>query len=70
MVVPKDTRQVPLTQLSFSPLMLHRLLLGRKKKDKKCRKLSFTRFCLKVTDFAAGTNISGFIAAQLLAEFG
>lgn len=45
-------------------------LREKKKKDKKCRKLSFTRFCLKVTDFAAGTNISGFIAAQLFAEFG
>lgn len=30
----------------------------------------FTGVRLKVTDFAAGTNISGFTAAQWVAEFG
>lgn len=30
----------------------------------------FIGICLKVTDFAAGTNTSGFTAAQWVAEFG
>lgn len=54
-----------------SHLDLTQTILREKTENKKCKKKGYpcTGVCLKVTVFAARTNISGF-AAQLAAEFG
>lgn len=54
-----------------SHLDLTQTILSEKTENKKCKKsYPCTGVCLKVTVFAAGTNITGFTAAQLVAEFG
>jgi len=66
----KRYKGCPIYSAVILTLISHRLFLARKQKTRNAKSYPRTGVCLKVTVFAAGTNISGFTAAQLVAEFG